>query len=124
MKNAATPGAGRYEEKSWAVMLLVCVLAPAAWFAGLTGVGWQEMLSEGALAAGMGLFGAAITLSAFRRGERWAWFVLWYYPAFLTAHILASGSGIPGMPLLLLSMLGLLLPVRRFFGGRSKRRVA
>jgi hypothetical protein len=110
-----------YEEKAWAVMLLVCALAPVA---GLADAGWQGRLPAGALAAGMALFGAAITLSAFRRGERWAWFVLWYYPAFFTAHILASGSGIPGMPLLLLSMLGLLLPVRCFFGERPARRAA
>ncbi|QYJ15937.1 hypothetical protein Rxycam_01767 [Rubrobacter xylanophilus DSM 9941] len=124
MKSAAVSGPGWYEEKAWAVMLLVSLLAPAAWLTDLPGTGWREGLPEGALAAGMGLFGAAITLSAFRRRERWAWFVLWYYPAFFTAHILASGSGIPGMPLLLLSMLGLLLPVRRFFGSRPARRVA
>jgi len=121
---ASAPNLRWYEEKAWAVMLLVCALAPVAGLADLAGAGWQERLPAGTLAAGMALFGAAITLSAFRRGERWAWFVLWYYPAFFTAHILASGSGIPGMPLLLLSMLGLLLPVRRFFGERPARRVA
>ncbi len=122
MKAAAVSGLRWYEEKAWAVVLLVCLLAPAAGLQEPGGL--QAGLSDGALAAGMSFFGAAITLTAFRRGERWAWFVLWYYPAFFAAHTLASGIAISGTPLLLLSMLGLLLPVRRFFGERTARRVA
>jgi uncharacterized membrane protein HdeD (DUF308 family) len=34
----------------------------------------------GAASIGMGFFGVLITVFAYRRGERWAWFALWYYP--------------------------------------------
>src|SRR5690242_5698720 len=39
---------------------------------------------------GMGLFGVLIAAMAYRRRERWAWFALWYYPLFWTAHLLGG----------------------------------
>src|ERR687883_12129 len=36
----------------------------------------------GVASIGMGIFGLLITTIAYRRRERWAWFVLWYYPVF------------------------------------------
>jgi hypothetical protein len=41
----------------------------------------------GVALVGMGIFGTVITTTAFRRRERWAWFVLWYYPVFWAAHL-------------------------------------
>ena len=73
----------------------------------------------GVASIGMGLFGIAITLTAFRRRERWAWSALWYYPIFWTAHLV--GGLPPGkdhvhqVVLLVLSLAGLLLPRREFF---------
>src|SRR5919202_3135971 len=40
----------------------------------------------GVASIGMGLFGLLISTIAYRRRERWAWFALWYYPVFWTAH--------------------------------------
>ena len=40
----------------------------------------------GVATTGMGIFGIMITLEAFRRKEKWAWFALWYYPIFWTIH--------------------------------------
>src|SRR5919106_913208 len=37
----------------------------------------------GVATTGMGIFGVMITLGAYRREEKWAWFTLWYYPIFL-----------------------------------------
>jgi hypothetical protein len=68
---------------------------------------------------GMGLFGVLITTVAYRRRERWAWFALWYYPLFWAAHLL--GGLPPGREhvhqvlFIVLSLAGLLLPVREFF---------
>src|SRR5215204_1682750 len=68
------------------------------------------------------LFGL-ITLVAYRRRERWAWFALWYYPLFWTAHLV--GGLPPGkvhvhqVVFIILSLVGLLLPVREFFGRRE-----
>jgi uncharacterized membrane protein HdeD (DUF308 family) len=73
----------------------------------------------GVASIGMGLFGLLITLIAYRRRERWAWFALWYYPLFWTAHLL--GGLPPGkdhihqIVFIVLSLAGLLLPVREFF---------
>jgi hypothetical protein len=73
----------------------------------------------GVATTGMGIFGVMITLRAYRRKEKWAWFTLWYYPFFWTIH-LAVGLP-PGndhthqIVFIVISLLGLLLPVRQFF---------
>jgi hypothetical protein len=73
----------------------------------------------GVASIGMGLFGLLITIIAYRRRERWAWFALWYYPVFWTAHLV--GGLPPGkehihqVVFIVLSLAGLLLPVREFF---------
>jgi hypothetical protein len=73
----------------------------------------------GVASIGMGLFGAMITVTAFRRRERWAFFTLWYYPVFWTVHLV--GGLPPGQDhvhqrvFIVLSLLGLLLPLHEFF---------
>ena len=60
-----------------------------------------------------------ITVSAFRRRQRWAFFTLWYYPIVWTAHLV--GGLPPGqdhvhqLVFIVLSLLGLLLPLHEFF---------
>src|SRR5215216_7728541 len=79
----------------------------------------------GVASIGMGLFGLPITTIAYRRRERWAWFALWYYPVFWAAHLV--GGLPPGKDhvhqvlFIVLSVAGLLLPVREFFGRRRGR---
>lgn len=68
---------------------------------------------------GMTIFGLAITLIPFRRGERWAWYVLWYYPVFFVIHILAFGTLVPDAVFVAITTLGLLVPYRRFFPGED-----
>ena len=83
------------------------------------------MRAIGVASIGMGLFGLLITTMTYRRRERWAWFALWYYPLFWTAHLL--GGLPPGkdhvhqVVFIILSLVGLLLPVREFFGRREAR---
>ena len=83
------------------------------------------MRAIGVASIGMGLFGLLITTIAYRRRERWAWFALWYYPLFWTAHLV--GGLPPGkdhvhqVVFIILSLVGLLLPVREFFGRREAR---
>src|ERR687897_2356292 len=80
----------------------------------------------GVASIGMGLFGLLITTIAYRRRERWAWFALWYYPVFWSAHLV--GGLPPGkehvhqIVFIVLSLAGLLLPVREFFPRRETRR--
>jgi hypothetical protein len=98
------------------VAILVFGLITAVW------PGSSDQLSvraTGVASIGMGLFGVMITAIAFRRRERWAWFTLWYYPIFWTAHLL--GGLPPGkdhihqIAFIVLSLVGLILPVREFF---------
>jgi len=83
------------------------------------------MRAIGVASIGMGLFGLLITTIAYRRRERWAWFALWYYPLFWTAHLV--GGMPPGrdhvhqVVFIILSLVGLLLPIREFFGRRGTR---
>ncbi len=77
----------------------------------------------GVASIGMGLFGVLITVIPYRRRERWAWLSLWYYPLFWSAHLL--GGLPPGQDhihqivFIVLSLVGLLLPMREFFPGES-----
>ncbi|HWO91634.1 MAG TPA: hypothetical protein VNP53_06645, partial [Methylomirabilota bacterium] len=79
----------------------------------------QYLRAIGAASIGMGLFGALISVTSFRRRERWAFFALCYYPIFWTAHLV--GDLPPGkdhihqVVLIVLSLLGLLLPIGEFF---------
>lgn len=69
--------------------------------------------------AGLGLFGGLIAVLPFRAGERWAWFALWFYPVFWLAHLvfrLPPGTDhVHPVVFAVLSLAGLLVPVRSFF---------
>jgi hypothetical protein len=73
----------------------------------------------GVATTGMGIFGIMITLEAFRRNEKWAWFTLWYYPIFWTIHLVGElppgNDHIHQIVFIVISLLGLLLPVRQLF---------
>ncbi len=78
-----------------------------------------SMRADGVASIGMGLFGVMMTVSAYRRRERWAWFTLWYYPLFWLAHLL--GGLPPGQDhihqivFIILSLIALLISVGEFF---------
>lgn len=79
----------------------------------------------GVASIGMGLFGVMIAVIPYRRRERWAWFILWYYPLFWLAHFL--GGLPPGQDhvhqivFIILSLAGLLISMREFFPRRAGR---
>lgn len=102
----------------------------------LTGHPWDQVLSENPTAvtllrgvsrvAGLGLLGLAVfvlfvSVTAFRRGQRWAWFALLVVPGFMVGLLLHELKGefvqMPAL-FLVLSLAGLILPVRTFFGRR------
>jgi len=64
----------------------------------------------------------AITITGYRKGEKWAWYTLWLVPGILVGGALFNASWFGGLnealnfaPILTLSLLGLLLPYRNFF---------
>jgi hypothetical protein len=85
----------------------------------------QYLRAIGAASLGMGLFGAMITVTGFRRRERWAFFSLCYYPIFWTAHLV--GDLPPGrdhvhqVVFIVLSLFGLVLPIGEFFPRDGRR---
>jgi hypothetical protein len=74
----------------------------------------------GLASIGVGLFGGLIALIPFRRREVWAWSVLWFYPIFWTVHLVGrlppGKDHIHQIAFIVLSVVGLLLPVRDIFG--------
>lgn len=69
---------------------------------------------------GMAAFGIAISYTAFKNGERWAWYAIWYMPVyfiFITADNYLQGGVSWQLTslLLLISLAALVLPYRVFF---------
>ena len=74
------------------------------------------LIMFGATTVGFSIFGITVTATAFRTGEKWAWYVSWYLP--LHMGIVASLHTWP-IPLTLglvaVAIVGLWLPRRKFF---------
>lgn len=145
-----------FERYAWVLLAAVSVLvAPIAvgdviWGAGgdplttesVAGVSWDELQSSdpgvaalvdlharvvGGVLLGLTLLAFAVTVTAYRKGARWAWYGLWTWPLVLGliiglyATARTPGSALPpplfSAPILLvLAVLGLLLPIRKFVG--------
>jgi len=78
--------------------------------------------SSGLSDLGFGFFLAVISMTAYRRGDKWAWYAFWFVPAFflgfaaLSLTLESSSSLLPPlMVFIILSLVGLLLPFRKFF---------
>jgi hypothetical protein len=76
----------------------------------------------GILKTNWSLLVLAITLTGYRRGEKWAWYTLWLVPAILVGQGLFNtvflgdvNEMLQWIPTTTLSLLGLLLPIRKFF---------
>lgn len=145
-----------YEKYAWILLFVSGLLAlivsvfiivvPApigtAGVRNLTGITWEQIVSQspaaakltayfiaqfGIAQAGLGVLTMGISALGYRRGERWAWYVLWFVPivgfgiavknlAVGGAFWLPPAPGGEGSPLLLtITLLGLLLPYRKFF---------
>lgn len=110
---------------SWLLLLftgigILCfgiLVAAYPWIAGSYSLGLVQAL--GISTTGMGLFGTVITLIPYRKKEKWAWFILWYFPVFWTLHLvfgLPPGKDhIHQVVFIVISLLGLMLPFRQFF---------
>jgi len=68
------------------------------------------------------LFVIAVTLTGYRNGEKWAWYTLWLVPSILVGSAIYNiyfmgdiNEALQWVPITILSLIGLLLPYRRFF---------
>ncbi|WP_042147959.1 hypothetical protein [Paucisalibacillus sp. EB02] len=124
------------QAKSWILLLLIQVLMLIITISGENGpVGEGSVLHaflsndqteagvelklRGSLIIGMSLFGFAILTNAFRKGQRWSWYVCWVYPLYFLLHIIGFGTFMPDIIFLLLSLVALLLPYKYFFNGKN-----
>ncbi len=108
-----------------AAWISLAVIGAAIFLFGLVVAVWpgpSDTLSFRAIGVayiGMGIFGILIAVIPYRSGERWAWFSLWYYPVFWSAHLL--GNLPPGQDhihqvvFIILSLASLLVSLRMFF---------
>ena len=102
-----------------------------------TGMSWSQLAStnpklasfltsvlvdDGISGVGLAIFGMIVSLTSFRRGEKWAWYVSWSMPiGILAAQLnvyLLTGSVmviVLAAVFVLVSLLALFLPYRQFF---------
>jgi len=125
----------------WLVVGLVAVFDPEGIFErdaqSVTDVPWSELKTSDPVAADfvifvygeMGLlkiswsfFVLVITLTGYRRAEKWAWYTMWSVPALLVSNAFFSAiyigdasEALEFVPITTITLVGLLLPYRRFF---------
>ena len=140
-----------YEKYAWVILLaagllwlvvgIVAVYQPEGIFEGdaqsVTNIPWSELKASSPVAANfvifiyvqMGLlmiswalFVIAITLTGYRKREKWAWYIMWSVPAHLVSNALFNSifigdisQTLPFIPMTTITLLGLLLPYRKFF---------
>jgi len=102
-----------------------------------TGMSWSQLAStnpklagfltsvlvdDGISGVGLAIFGMIVSLTSFKRGEKWAWYVSWSMPVgILAAQLnlyLSTGSMmviVLAVVFVLVSLLALFLPYRQFF---------
>jgi hypothetical protein len=78
---------------------------------------------------GFAFFLIVISMTAYRQGQKWAWYAFWFVPAYflswiglsLTLPYESSSSLVPPLiTLTILSILGLLLPIKKIFSKNEK----
>jgi len=125
----------------WMVVGLVQVYGPGELLRTdselITGMSWIELQASspvateliryqyghmGMLKTSWSLFLLAITLTGYRKGEKWAWYTMWLAPALLVWNAVNNvnflgdiNQALPWIPITTISLLGLLLPYRKFF---------
>jgi len=125
----------------WLVVGLYSVFLPEGVFEtdvqSVTNMPWSELKASSPVAADFvifiyGLLGLlkiswsffvlAITLKGYRRGEKWAWYTMWSVPVLLVSNALFSvifigdvSQTLQSIPITTITLLGLLLPYRKFF---------
>ncbi len=128
----ATAAAKGYEKNAWILMAIVSIFGLFISIVLVAGiqldVSFPAFVTDqvylarvaGMSILGFALAGLAISYTAFKRGEKWSWYLFWYVPLYLlysTADNYSQGGG--NWPLyavlMLAALASLLLPYRLFF---------
>jgi len=126
-----TVAAKGYEKNAWVLVTIVGAIGIIFSFLMIAGVSDAALPAYSAYTAyiariggfsllGFAIVGIAISLTAYKKGEKWAWYVVWYLPTYFiieTADGYLQGSSTWPIEiiLLLISLAALLLPYRIFF---------
>lgn len=83
-------------------------------------------MSGGLSDIGFAFLITVISMTAYRRGEKWAWYAFWFVPAYFLGFVAlsftiesSSSMLLPLMVFIILSLVGLLLPFRKFFPSKA-----
>ncbi len=86
----------------------------------------STLVDDGISGVGLAIFGMIVSLTSFRRGEKWAWYVSWSMPiGILAAQLnvyLLTGSVIVivlAVVFVIASLLALFLPYKQFFPSKT-----
>jgi len=120
---------------------LACVPGAQTPIQAVTALTWSQLVSsdpkfasflgsilvdDGISGVGLAIFGMVVSVTSYRRGEKWAWYVSWSMPIGILAAQLnlyaATGSVMViylATAFTIASLLALILPFRQFFPQRS-----
>jgi uncharacterized membrane protein len=127
-----TVAAKVYEKNAWVLVTIIGAVGVILSLLMIAGIpvdpsfsyanSFERYLSQGTgiNLLGYGITGIAISMTAYKKGERWAWYVLWYLPIYFMIDTVLTyqqggSSWAVGIVLLLISLVALLLPYRIFF---------
>src|SRR2546425_11300326 len=123
-------------------LCLACVPGAQTAIQSSTGMTWSQLTStnarfasflastlvdDGISGVGLAVFGMVVSLTSFRKGEKWAWYLSWSMPigilaAQLNVYLLTGSSMVIILAaiFIILSLLALFLPYRQFFHGQTQ----
>ena len=110
-----------YEKHAWILFLALGVFGVIGSLLALAGVpvfGREPATAQrtiGMLFLGFSILSVAASLKSYRGGERWAWYTFWYWVIIPLYFVSFGGPPALNIPLLIVALLGLLLPIRKFF---------
>jgi hypothetical protein len=118
-------------------LCLACAPGAQTPILAVTGMAWSQLVSsnpkfasflastlvdDGISGVGLAVFGMIVSLTGYRKGEKWAWYVSWSMPIGILAAQLnvyaLTGSGMViylAAAFTIVSLLALFLPYRQFF---------
>jgi len=124
-------------------LCLACVPGAQTPIQTVTGLTWSQLVSsnprvasflgstlvdDGISGVGLAVFGMVVSVTSYRKGEKWAWYVSWSMPIGILAaqvNLYALTGSIIVIYLAAIftiaSILALLLPFRQFFPQKSPR---
>lgn len=110
-----------YYRLSWLILAIVGALAGVIALSTLFVDGYTPDTDTLIASFGIGfaITTVAIASTAFRRGERWAWIALAFWPIFFGWHVIALGTWIPDAILLALTVIALGIAAPRAFARAS-----